>query len=397
MVCRDNFFNVKYAIDMAELTKSYIKGFVETCFKAGVHEKQAAAMLDLVVASSAAMEKSAAGKVGALKSLATGLGQLAKGVGNTAVGTGKLVLGVPWKLGIKPAYKLGKFIHQNAMVAPIKHYVKNNNYLAALMHAGVLGGAVPLGGAAAFQNWRANSDSKLADAINDLIGDPEMLVFDGAPDYKSIPTSRYGGASAPTYSNHDSPFNIPGTTSYTPGEMQLLGDSPDAGGVVIPDNVKPMIDRHRELKTSIANLKRSRMSSTSATERSRVNSDNVRELQDELDELTLQIGRALDDHNRQVGINARHIAQRKANAARDLSRAQRRDVYQAGIDLGDDTWYGRLGNDALETIGIRDTDAEAAARAAELRRLEQAAQEANDLSAGDSVDVQAILNMLNND
>ena len=51
-----NFFNVKYAIDMAELTDSYIKGFVETCFKAGVHEKQAAAMLDLV-AESSAMEK----------------------------------------------------------------------------------------------------------------------------------------------------------------------------------------------------------------------------------------------------------------------------------------------------------------------------------------------------
>ena len=392
MVCRDNFFNVKYAIDMAELTDSYIKGFVETCFKAGVHEKQAAAMLDLV-AESSAMEKSAAG---AFKNLATGISQLLRGVGNTAAGTGKIVFGAPWKLAIKPAYKAGKFIHQNAMVEPIKHYVKNKNYLAALMHAGVLG-SIPVGGYAAFQNWRANSDSKVADAINDYIGDPELFVLNDTPEYKDISTSRYGRNSLSAYNNdNDSPFNIPGTVAYTPGERQLRGEGTASSELLVPDSVRPLMTRHRELRTSIDNLRRSRMSSNSATERSRINSDNVRALQEELDELTLQIERELDAHNRQVSINERHIAQRKADAARDLSRAQRQDVYQAGIDLGNDTWYGRLGNGALETIGIRDTDAEAAARAAELRNLEQAAQEADRLRAGERVDVQAILNMLNN-
>ena len=392
MVCRDNFFNVKYAIDMAELTDSYIKGFVETCFKAGVHEKQAAAMLDLV-AESSAMEKSAAG---AFKNLATGISQLLRGVGNTAAGTGKIVFGAPWKLAIKPAYKAGKFIHQNAMVEPIKHYVKNKNYLAALMHAGVLG-SIPVGGYAAFQNWRANSDSKVADAINDYIGDPELFVLNDTPEYKDISTSRYGRNSLSAYNNdNDSPFNIPGTVAYTPGERQLRGEGTASSELLVPDSVRPLMTRHRELRTSIDNLRRSRMSSNSATERSRINSDNVRALQEELDELTLQIERELDAHNRQVSINERHIAQRKADAARDLSRAQRQDVYQAGIDLGNDTWYGRLGNGALETIGIRDTDAEAAARAAELRNLEQAAREVDRLRAGERVDVQAILNMLNN-
>ena len=397
MVCRDNFFNVKYAIDMAELTDSYMKGFVETCFKAGVHEKQAAAMLDLVIGSSAAMEKSAAGgAIGAFKNLATGVGQLVRGVGNTALGAGKIVIGAPLKLAVKPAFKTGKFIHRNAMVEPIKHYVKDKNYLAALMHAGVLG-SIPVGGFAAFQNWRANSDSKVADAINDYFGDPDLFVFDGTPDYKDISTSRYGygSNSLSNYNDNDSPFNVPGTSSYTPGERKLRGGS-GSTEMLVPDRVKPLMDRHRELRTSIDNLKRSRMSSNSATERSRVNSDNVRELQEELDDLTLQIERELDEHNRQVSINERHIAQRKANAVRDLSRAQRKDVYQAGIDLGDDTWYGRAGNDLLEITGIRDTDAEAAARAAELRDLEQAAREVDNLRAGNRVDVQAILNMLNN-
>jgi hypothetical protein len=395
MVCRDNFFNVKYAIDMAELTESYIKGFVETCFKAGVHEKQAAAMLDLV-AESSAMEKSAAG---AFKNLATGISQLLKGVGNTAVGTGKIVFGAPWKLAIKPAYKAGKFIHQNAMVEPIKQYVKDKNYLAALVHAGVFGALPPALGFTTFQNWRANSDSKVADAINDYLGDPELLVFNGTPEYKDTSTSRYGrNSSLSPYNNNnnDSPFNIPGTVAYTPGERQLQGEGTASNELLVPDSVKPLMERHRDLRTSIDNLRRSRMNSNSATERSRINSDNARALQDELDELTRRIARELDLHNRQVAINESHIKQRQLDAARALSRAKRQDIYQAGIDLGDDTWYGRLGNDALEAIGIRDTDADAAARATELRNLEQASRDADQLRPGESVDVQAILNMLNN-
>ena len=383
---------------MAELTESYIKGFVETCFKAGVHEKQAAAMLDLV-AESSAMEKRAAGKAELARTI-KGLGQLASGIGNTAAGASKLLIGAPASLILKPTAKAIRSVHNFAMVEPLKHYVKTNNYLAALMHTGVLGGGVPLAGATAFQNWRANSDSKLADMVNDTLGDPELLVFgNGRSSRPRESTATYTPTSStPSSNDNASPFNIPGTVTYTPGESVLNGTNNSTSTSYsgeIPERVRPLVDRHKELKRSIAELKRTRSRSTSATERSRAtNNDSIVSLQEELDELTKRIGSELNDHNRLVGIEARDIAQIKADAARDLSRAERRDIYQSGIDLGDST-LGRWGNKALEFIGVRDTDEEAASRAAELRELDRRVRDAQQLKPGKAVDVAGILDMLN--
>lgn len=392
MVCRDNFFNVKYAIDMAELTDSYIKGFVETCFKAGVHEKQAAAMLDLV-AESSAMEKSAAGALG---SLIKGLGQLSKGLGNTAVGGTKLLFGLPYHGVIKPVGKALAFAHKHGVHDPIKRRLAKGDLWGALMHGG-LAGAVPVGGLTAFQNWRATSDSKAADFVNESLGDPEFLVFgDGGRSSSGKSTKTYNPSVSTVINDTTSPFNQPGTTSYKPESIINATDSAEYNGE-IPESARSMVDNYKNLKKSIEEIKKTRSTALSATERSRAGSGGVRDLQDELDALRKSIDSELNDHNRRVGIEKRDIARNKADAARRLSDAQRRDAMQANMDVSKLIGEGRIadwGNSALEFLGVRDTNAEAAERSAQLKALQDAVDEANKARSGEYVDIPAFMKHL---
>ena len=321
MVCRDNFFNVKYAIDMAELTESYIKGFVETCFKAGVHEKQAAAMLDLV-AESSAMEKSAAGAFG---TLFRGIGQLAKGVGNTVAGGAKIAFGLPYYGVLKPGAKGLAFAHKHLVHNPIKRRLDKGDLWGALLHGGLFS-TVPVGGIAAAQNWRASSDSKLADFVNEYLGDPEFLVFDRFRSGDSDKSTKtYNPASVKSVSDNATPFNQPGTTSYKPAADNKETNTSAYNGEV-PESARDMVDTYKKLKASIAEIKRTRSTALSATERSRAGSGGVRDMQDELDALRKSIDSELNDHNRRVGIEERNLATRKAEARRKLSDAQRRDA-----------------------------------------------------------------------
>lgn len=393
MVCRDNFFNVKYAIDMAELTESYIKGFVETCFKAGVHEKQAAAMLDLV-AESSAMEKRAAG--GALGRLLTGLGQLGKGLGNTAAGGAKIVFGIPYYGAIKPVSKALMFAHKHGVHDPIKRRLAKGDLWGALMHGG-LAGTVPVGGLTAFQNWRANSDSKLADFVNESLGDPEFLVFgDGDRSSSGKSTKTYNPAVSTIINDTASPFNQPGTTSYKPESSIKVTDSAKYNGE-IPESARTMVDNYKNLKKSIEEIKKTRSTALSATERSRAGSGGVRDLQDELDALRKSIDSELNDHNRRVGIEERDIARNKADAVRRLSDAHRRDAMQANMDVSKLIGEGRIadwGNSALEFLGVRDTNAEAAERSAQLKVLQDEVAEANKARAGKYIDIPAFMRYL---
>lgn len=392
MVCRDNFFNVKYAIDMAELTDSYIKGFVETCFKAGVHEKQAAAMLDLV-AESSAMEKSAAGAFG---TLFRGIGQLAKGIGNTVAGGTKIVAGIPYYGVIKPGAKGLAFAHKHLVHRPIMRRLDKGDLWGAIMH-GALASTVPAAGAAAFQNWRATSDSKLADLINEYAGDPEFLVFgDGGRSSSGKSTKTYNPSESTVTENTDSPFNQPGTTSYKPTSSTTVTDSEEYNGV-IPESARTMVDNYKNLKKSIEEVKKTRSTALSATERSRAGSGGVRDLQDELDALRKSIDSELNDHNRRVGIEERDIARNKADAMRRLSDAQRRDAMQANMDVSNLIGEGHIadwGNSALEFLGIRDTNAEAAERSAQLKELQDEVAEANKAKAGEYVDIPAFMRHL---
>lgn len=370
---------------MAELTGNYIKGFVKACFDAGVHEKQAAAMLDLVATDG--IEKLAASP-----SFWKGVGQLISGTGNVVGGAGKALFDGASLL--KPVGRGIKGVHNAVMAEPIKHYVKDKNYLAALTHMGMFGALPPAAALTGIQNWRANSDSKLADAINDYLGTPEFLVF-GRGGSPLNSTATYRETSSPVTVNNDSPFNIPGTTTYTPGERKLMGgESGNAYDGEIPESVRPLIDRRSDLKKAIADIKNTRSRSISATERARAEDGRVKELQDELRENLRSIEDGLNEHNRQVGINARKLAQQQADALRDLSSAQRRDVYQSGIGFSGDGAFADMGNKALEFLGIRDDDAEAASRAQELRELERKVREARTMRPGNAVDVPGILSSL---
>lgn len=371
MVCRDNFFNVKYAIDMAELTESYIKGFVETCFKAGVHEKQAAAMLDLV-AESSAMEKSAA------PSFWKGIGQLLKGTGNVVGGAGRAIFGGSAS-ALKPVGKGIRWVNDKYMVQPIKHYVDGKNYLAALTHAGTFGALPPALGFTAFQNWRANSDSGIADAINDYLGSPELLVFGkGSSGDSGISTKTYNPAGSYTpYNAPDaSPMNIPGTTSYTPGEAALAGSAAAQMSGALPESVRDLVERRRSIMRDLKSRKDNASKSESATMRARNGGDGIDDLRRQVEDIDAQINEALLAHNKQVGINNSRLAQEKADAVKRLEDARRRDAYQSGVGYNntDKNLLEKGVNYALEAIGVRDSDADAVRRAAELRALREAAR-----------------------
>ena len=377
---------------MAELTESYIKGFVETCFKAGVHEKQAAAMLDLV-AESSAMEKSAAG---AFKNLATGIGQLLKGTGNTLAGGTKIVFGLPYYGVLKPGAKGLAFAHKHLVHNPIKRRLAKGDLWGALLHGGLFS-TLPIGGIAAAQNWRANSDSKLADLVNEYLGDPEFLVFgDGGRSSSGKSTKTYNPSVSTVINDTTSPFNQPGTTSYKPESSINVTDSTEYNGE-IPESARSMVANYKNLKKSIEEVKKTRSTALSATERSRAGSGGVRDLQDELDALRKSIDYELNDHNRRVGIEESDIARNKADAARRLSDAQRRDAMQANMDVGNLIGEGRIadwGNSALEFFGIRDTNAEAAERSAQIKALQDEVAEANKAQAGKYVDIPAFMKHL---
>lgn len=377
---------------MAELTESYIKGFVETCFKAGVHEKQAAAMLDLV-AESSAMEKSAAGAFG---TLFRGIGQLAKGVGNTVAGGAKIAFGLPYYGVLKPGAKGLAFAHKHLVHNPIKRRLDKGDLWGALLHGGLFS-TVPVGGIAAAQNWRASSDSKLADFVNEYLGDPEFLVFDRFRSGDSDKSTKtYNPASVKSVSDNATPFNQPGTTSYKPAADNKETNTSAYNGEV-PESARDMVDTYKKLKASIAEIKRTRSTALSATERSRAGSGGVRDMQDELDALRKSIDSELNDHNRRVGIEERNLATRKAEARRKLSDAQRRDAMQSNIDVGNLIGEGHIadwGNTALEYLGIRDTNAEASQRSAELRRLQDEVTAVDKEQPGKYVDIPAFMKHL---
>ena len=368
---------------MAELTDSYIKGFVETCFKAGVHEKQAAAMLDLV-AESSAMEKSAA------PSFWKGISQLIKGTGNVVGGAGNALFGGGVSV-LKPVGKGISWINDKYMVQPIKHYTKNHNYLAALTHAGVFGALPPALGFTAFQNWRADSDSSIADAINDYLGDPELLVFGkGGKSGSGISTSTYTPGGSSTYTSAASPNNIPGTAGYTPGEAALLGAAGSSGSsAALPESVRSLVEKRKGLMTSLRNLRDSAASSDSATLRARNGGDGASEIRSQIEDLDRQINDALNSHNRQVGINNQELAQARAGAAKRLSDARRQDTYQSGVGFNgsDRNALERAGNSILEFLGVRDTDADAVRRANELRSLSREVDALNKRKDEKAIDI----------
>lgn len=369
---------------MAELTESYIKGFVETCFKAGVHEKQAAAMLDLA-AESSAMEKSAAGP-----SFWKGIAQLIKGTGNVIGGTGKALF--DGGAALKPIGKGISWINDKYMVQPIKHYTKNKNYLAALTHAGTFGALPPALGFTAFQNWRANSDSSVADAINDYLGNPELLVF-GKGSGKSgagISTSTYTPGGTSTYTSAASPNNIPGTAGYTPGEAALRGAAGSSGpSAALPESVRSLVEKRKGLMTSLRTLRDSAASSDSATLRARNGGDGAIEIRNQIEDLDRQINDALNSHNRQVGINNQELAQARADASKRLSNAIRQDTYQSGVGFNgpDKNVLERAGNSVLEFLGIRDTDADAVRRANERKALSREVDALNKRKDEQAIDI----------
>lgn len=377
---------------MAELSNSYIKGFVETCFKAGMHEKQAAALLDIAASN---MEKRAAGP-----SFWRGVGQLFTGAGNVIGGAGKAVFGGGGTV-LKPIGKGIRWVNDKAMVQPVKHYVDTKNYGAAIMHMLGVGAVPPAAGLLAFQNWRDKSDSKFADTINDYLGTPEFGVFGGGGggiDYDSTATYTRSTPSSSSTSNA-SPMNIPGTVEYspaagvsamTPGEKALAGTAASGGALVLPESVRSLVDERKDIEQSLKALERRDSTSPSATVRARRGRSAARdELLSRQAELDAQIETLLNDHNRQVAINNSKLKDSQAAAEHALEHAKRRDTHQSqvGYNNPDASWWQRLANDGLELIGIRDDDVKALQREEELRQLTRKKEQLDKVQPEKELDV----------
>lgn len=384
---------------MAELSNSYIKGFVETCFKAGVHEKQAAAMLKIAAEQATEMIKEAGPSVG------KGLWQVLSGLGN--IGGGLVVGGKGLGTVAKLPFKGIKAYHNYVLAPGVRRAMKDKNHLAALLHAGVFGGA-PLvaGGAglAALQNWRNYSNSELADEVNAVLGKPEMLVFDGfKPSSDYVPTNTYNPSSYSRRGPIDSPLNIPGTSNYSsPYSGSIAPLSSVTGGAAarrngaVPENIRGLVDEYANVDKSIANLQNSYNRSSSSTARRRGGGDAMRELLERKEEITSAINDGIDTHNRQVALNNESRANAIADARKELADVQRWDIAAAdnGIDNPEyavERWF----NDGLEAIGYRDSDTEAIQRGSQIDAARNRVQELERSRPEAELDPKAVWDTIN--
>lgn len=350
---------------MTELSNSYIKGFVKTCFDAGIHEKQAAALLDYA-AENSDMRKEAAGGPSVVK----GLGDLASAFvnigGGLAVGGGKglgALIGIPLK-GIKG-------YHNNVVMPNFKNNLAKKEYLNALLHLGVFGGAVPAGvlggGAYAFQNWRNDSKSGLADYVNSVLGNPEFLVLGNKSSYNGyIPTGSLslGGGSSPL--SVDSPNNIPGTTTFNAGSSSLGGSS-DGGSLQLPSNLLEIAKQYKALGASKKALRDGATNSSSATLSARGGGNAVREIEEQMAELRDQFQSGINAYNKDVTANNAARAAEISALSDRIAKGVAADKAQAGVGYNrPEHWWQSAANSALETVGARWTDQDAVEQATKL-------------------------------
>lgn len=382
---------------MAQISDKYIKGFVKTCFEAGVHEKQAAALLDAVISSKESMEKSATGTQG-LVNIMKGIGQLG------AAGATK---GIPalWNLATLPARPFmwwGKHVIAN----PAKRLLETNPR-RVFGHV-ALTGALPAGLAIEgpvkwFQQWRDNSDSPIAAGINDLIGRPEWfkdgIVGNPLSDSSaSLPSAApsyapYSGGSSRSTSSSESPNNIPGINGYSSaGEAKLNGAS-SASDVLkgLSETERNAVDDYTSALAAAEKARRTGSSSISAARRAREGATGNKELEEAVKEKHDILSKLLAANNAdRVSRNARNQAI-AANAANRFRQAVNEDKFQSRIGFDDDNFFGNLGNKGLQALGVMDDSADLVARERNLGALRDINKSWSQWKPEELIDVNKVL------
>lgn len=351
---------------MEHFSNSYIKGFVETCYKAGLHEKQAAALLQAVSEEKEAnMEKSAGGGIA---KIVKGLMQLGSVAGNIAAGTA-----------------LGGYNTAKGALSGGSSVAKHYGRLWKNPYRGLFWTTAGLGGLGYGYNELVNSDTDLG-GILPVLGSGTSSgggSYDSGPGYSSSSSTDYV---ADFYNN---PYKTPGIASSR-GEQILNGSGssskgsgesklPNALGDQTTLNERARLQGElKEVEDAIAAEKRNLGKYTTATLRGRDKTGSP-----ELLKRKAQLEKALEDNavrGRQdnVRFNTRR-AERIAEAEKHYKELVNNDRVQAKYfsDPADDgsvkSWIRRnVVNPGAELVGLRQTNDEAI-QAAE--RMQEAKQE----------------------
>lgn len=138
---------------MSATDPNYIKGFVEACYRYGLHEKQAAALLQTSeFIKQAGMEKQAGPFLTGLKELAHAGWNLTKATGNGLLGTGKGSWGLAKKTG-RGLRRTGNWI------------VNDGNFMNSLGRATLLGVPLAAGGMGLWSVLQNNSETHFGDLL----------------------------------------------------------------------------------------------------------------------------------------------------------------------------------------------------------------------------------------
>lgn len=198
---------------MISSSKNYIEGFIETCYKYGIHEKQAAALLNIAQIregiSTGELEKEAKFRTGweAIKTIGRGFGLLGKGTGQLAAiplkGSGSALKAVGSGVG-SGAKSYGNFLFKGQTPG---------NALARTLAYGALplGGAISAVGPRAKKLWGNFGNSDMTGATESLSGSPQ-------------PSTQPSTQPSPALPQHEAPVNA---TQGTYGEEGPLISTQD--------------------------------------------------------------------------------------------------------------------------------------------------------------------------
>lgn len=216
---------------MISSSKNYIEGFVETCYKYGIHEKQAAALLNLAqireVMADEEMKKEARFRAGweAAKTLGKGVGLLGKGTGQLVAapfkGSGGTIKAVGSGVG-KAVKGVGRWTQDTAK---FQDKLLRTGLVTGL-GAGAIGGA-GYGAKNLWNDFRSSSRDGLNHIIDNVVGLPGNTSTVGGIS-TPVPISGAGASSdGPMNEGWGDTLSSPQTPpTVTSGNVSFSDESP---------------------------------------------------------------------------------------------------------------------------------------------------------------------------
>ena len=361
---------------MEHFSNSYIKGFVETCYKAGLHEKQAAALLQAVSEEKAANMEKMAGK--GAKQVAEGL----KGLGQIykiPFGTIRGTADIGWNKIIKPTGKgIGKGIHKLWKGNPWRGFTTTVLPGAGLAAWGYNEWGLP------FSRYSGGGNS-----------------YDDIPDYYTDFSSDYGfspsesSSSDPVTEFYNNPYRTPGIKSR--GEEILNGETSPSGSRDSAGDLPKLFSGKGSTQAEYKRVKAKLEEVRQAMAKDKLNVGKLdtavlqgrkykgdpdliaaeEKYMEELRRLSAETRQEATEFNRRLAIDRAH-AQDKLDKAlyRDKIKADWFSDPPADGSFG--SWLKRnIGNPAAELVGLRPSYEQAIHDAEAIQRLRDKVKKLN--------------------